>query len=85
LQYIICLAEIAQNEGLSLTDLADKTGMPLSTVSRITAALSAHKKNGKAYNLITVTIAPQERRRKQLFLNKNGKDVVRRIAYLIQS
>jgi hypothetical protein len=28
LQYALCLAEISANEGLSLTHLSEKTGMP---------------------------------------------------------
>ena len=76
LQYSICLAEIALCPGLSLTDLADKTAMPLSTVSRIVGALSKHRQRGKPYELVTVTVSPQERRRKQLSLTKRGESLV---------
>ena len=38
LQYAVCLAEISLDEGLSLTSLSARTGMPLSTVSRIIGA-----------------------------------------------
>ena len=46
LQYAVCLSEIALEEGLSLSDLADRTDMPLSTVSRAITALSKHSGGG---------------------------------------
>lgn len=76
LQYAICLAEIAIAEGLSLTDLAERTGMPLSTVSRIVGALSKHRQKGAAYDLVTVGISSTERRRKELFLSVRGRSVI---------
>lgn len=83
LQYALCLSEIAVNEGMSLTELADKTGMPLSTVSRIVGALSKHRQRGTAYNLVKVTISPKERRRKQLTLTAKGQSVVNGISEII--
>jgi len=78
LQYIICLGEIAENEGICMSDLAEKTGMPLSTVSRITSALS-QKSKPSSYNLITVKISPEEKRRKQIFLSPEGHEMISRI------
>lgn len=77
LQYVICLIHIARNEGLSMTELADETGMALSTTSRITSALA---KKGGAYELIRVDIAPDEKRRKKIFLSENGKTLLNDIS-----
>lgn len=79
LQYAICLCEVSMNEGISLTQLAEKTGMPLSTVSRIIGALSKYRQNGQAFNLIEVTISPSERRKKQLRLTVKGRGVINEI------
>ncbi len=79
LQYAVCLSEIALDEGLSLTALSEKTSMPLSTVSRIVAALSEQRKKGKAYGLIRVTISATERRRKEIHLNDKGREAIKSI------
>lgn len=76
LQYMLCLIEIAADEGISLSDLATRTQMPLSTVSRIVGALSDHRKNGKSYGLIRVDISATERRRKELSLSPKGRALV---------
>lgn len=76
LQYAVCLAEVARSEGLSLSALAEKTGMPLSTVSRIIGALSKKRQQGKPFDLIHVKISPRERRKKELYLTPRGNTVV---------
>ena len=83
LQYAICFGEIALEEGLSLTQLAEKAGMPLSTVSRIVGALSSHRQKGVPYGLVKVTVVPEERRRKQLTLTTRGRAVMSGITALI--
>ncbi|MGH1377516.1 MAG: helix-turn-helix domain-containing protein [Alphaproteobacteria bacterium] len=83
LQYAICFFEIALNEGLCLTDLSEKTGMPLSTISRITSALTQERARGKAYGLIQVKIPPDERRKKQLFLTQKGYNTASRISNIM--
>lgn len=80
LQYAVCLAEIALDEGLSLTDLAVRARMPLSTVSRIAGALSGHRQKGIPYGLVRVAISPQERRKKELYLTPRGKAVMNGIS-----
>ncbi len=77
IQYGICLAEIALNEGLSLTQLADKTGLALSTVSRIVGALSNYRSNNQPFGLLEMKVSKQERRRKELFLTHKGWSVIR--------
>lgn len=80
LQYAVCLAEIALDEGLSLSTLSDRTGMALSTVSRIVGALSKNRQKGAPYGLVRVKISPAERRRKELSLTPRGKAVINGIA-----
>jgi DNA-binding MarR family transcriptional regulator len=79
LQYAICLVEIALNEGLSLSELSKKTGMPLSTVSRIVGALSQKRQKGVPYDLVKSNVSETEKRRKELYLTQRGKDVVSNI------
>lgn len=83
LQYAICLCEIAIDEGLSLTCLSERTGMPISTVSRIVGALSEKRQRGDAYGLVRVELSPVERRRKQLYLSAHGKSLIGRIGETI--
>lgn len=79
LQYAVCLAEISMNEGLSMTDLARKTNMALSTVSRIVGALSKHRQSGAPYGLVQVRICADERRRKELYLTPRGRAIIESI------
>ncbi len=76
LQYAICLAEISLSEGLSLTDLSERTGLALSTVSRIVGALSKHRQKGAPYGLVRVTISKEERRRKEITLTAKGRAII---------
>lgn len=80
LQYSICLAEIAMNEGLSLTQLADKTGLSLSTISRIVGALSDYRQNNQPYGLVKLVVSPEERRRKELYLTDKGIKLLKGIS-----
>ena len=73
LQYAMCLAMIARDEGISLTTLAQRSGLALSTVSRIVGALSQNRQRGLAYGLVKVKISPTERRRKELTLTARGR------------
>lgn len=79
LQYAICLLQIAKNEGTSLTELSQRTGMALSTVSRIVSALSQFRQIGQPYELITVKICEDERRRKELYLTDRGRALITEI------
>lgn len=83
LQYAVCLAEISQEEGLSLTELSVRTGMALSTVSRIVGALSKNRQKGTPYNLIRIKISAAERRRKELYLTPRGRAVIDGIAEIL--
>ena len=57
---------------MSLTELAEKTDLNLSTISRIIGALSDHRANGRPYGLVEVKKAKEERRRKELYLTAKG-------------
>jgi len=83
LQYAVCLVEIALHEGLSLTGLAARTGMPLSTISRIVGALSRHRQKGVAYGLVRVSISASARRKKELYLSVRGRGVINGIADIL--
>ena len=85
LQYAVCLGEIAIHEGLSLSQLAERTGMPLSTVSRIVGALSRNRQKGSAYDLVRASISATERRKKELTLTARGHAVIKSINDLIGS
>lgn len=76
IQYAICFIEIHLNEGLSVTQLSEKTGMALSTVSRIVGALSKYRQKGTAFELIKIKIPETERRRKELYLTPKGKAII---------
>lgn len=84
IQYAICLSEIAKSEGMSLTDLSEKTGLALSTVSKITTALSKESKKRIHYELVKITVNPSEKRRKQLYLTTHGHRLLKRIENIIQ-
>ncbi|MFK7840249.1 MAG: helix-turn-helix domain-containing protein [Bdellovibrionales bacterium] len=43
----MCLGEITLDEGLSVTQLSNRTGLALSTVSRIVGALSQYRQMGE--------------------------------------
>ncbi len=76
LQYVICLHEVALDEGLSLTTLARRTSMPLSTVSRIVGALSSHRQHGEPYGLLETSISAEERRKKEITLTQQGRALI---------
>ncbi|MGE4313272.1 MAG: winged helix-turn-helix transcriptional regulator [Pseudobdellovibrionaceae bacterium] len=85
MQYAICLLEIARNEGLSLTELAERTNMALSTVSRVVGALSDYRSNGQPFELITMQISAEERRRKELYLSDRGKKLISALEKVISA
>ncbi len=84
LQYAVCLIEISMNEGLSLTELAQKTNLPLSTVSRIITALSRYSRKGSTHHFIEARVCPDERRKKQLYLTTGGRKTIQRLSAICQ-
>jgi DNA-binding MarR family transcriptional regulator len=83
LQYAICLAEISLNEGLSVTELSNRTGMALSTVSRIVGALSKYRQMGEPYELIDLRTSETSRRTKEIYLTEKGRRALGDIAGLL--
>lgn len=79
LQYAICLLEISRREGMSLTDLSVKTGLSLSTLSRIAGALSDKRQKGAPYGLIKAVIPPEEKRKRTFYLTGKGHKAVQNI------
>ncbi len=75
IQYALCLSEIARHEHLSVTELAQRTRISLSTVSRIVSALSNRK--GRYGLLINVRFSPLEARRKELSLTAQGHNFIK--------
>jgi DNA-binding MarR family transcriptional regulator len=73
------LVKIAQNEGCSVTFIAEETNLALSTVSRIVGALSDYRQLGTPYGFIEVKIAENERRRKELYLTDLGRSTLKDI------
>lgn len=85
LNYSICLGQIAKAEGLSLTQLSERTGLALSTVSRIVGALSNFRQNGQSYGLVELRVAEAERRRKELYLTPKGWMVMKSIGNVLEN
>ena len=81
LQQLHCLLVIAQAEdGLSLTDLAQKVGIGLATASRYVAALgkqNRHREEGLF--LVESFEDPMERRKKIIRLTTRGKIAVQKL------
>lgn len=84
LQYALCLAEISVHEGLSLTALAEKVNLSLSTISRIVGSLSEYRQNGQPYGLVEIRISAEERRRKELYLTPKGRALIQKISKILE-
>lgn len=85
LQYAVCFGVIALHEGLSISDLANKTNLGISTVSRIVGALSSTRQKGVAYGLISVNISATEKRKKEIFLTTKGHKFIKNLNALIEA
>ncbi len=82
LPYAVFLAEVARNEGCSLTDLRKATGMPL--LSRILWALSTKRQNGaEPYRLIEQDYAACDGRRKAIRLSARGRKFIARVSAIL--
>jgi len=78
------LAKIAQDEGCSLTSLSERTGLALSTISRIVGALSSYRQKGTPYELIEMRVSETERRKKELFLTDKGRKTLTNILSVLE-
>lgn len=81
LQQLHCLLVIAQSEeGLSLTDIAQKVGIGLATASRYIAALGKQNRHREEGLLLIESFEdPMERRKKVIRLTKKGKITVEKL------
>lgn len=82
LQYIHCFLIIAKQPGLSVTALAEQSGIKLPTVSRIIGALSDARQKGEGFGLIEIRLTDKQRRSKALFLSQKGQELQRQIEML---
>lgn len=76
IQWAITFLEIAQNEGASLKDIAEETGISMSVMSRTIGALANYRRMGKPYGIVTVKASKEDKRRKELFLSAKGKKLL---------
>ena len=80
IQQIATLLAIAQDEGIALSEIAERTQQGMSSASRNVAALSTmHRKGKKGHGLVVNKEDPLERRRKQHFLTPKGVTFLRRL------
>lgn len=84
LQYAVCLTEISLDEGCSLTTLAERANLTLSTISRIVGALSDYRQNGQPYGLVEIRISAVERRRKELYLTARGRSTIQKLGKVLE-
>ena len=79
IQWVMVFSEIANEEGVSLKDISERTGISMSVMSRTIGALSNARRMGKPYGLVVVKSAKEDRRRKELFLSARGKKLLEKI------
>jgi DNA-binding MarR family transcriptional regulator len=84
IQYALSFLTIAQNEGLSMGDLAQRLGIAQSSASRNIAALSRWHSFGKdGHDLVEAQEDPRERRRKIVSLTARGHRLVGALRALV--
>jgi len=84
IQYALSFLTIAQHEGLSMGDLAQRLGIAQSSASRNIAALSRWHSFGKnGHDLVEAREDPRERRRKIVSLTPRGRHLVTTLRALI--
>jgi DNA-binding MarR family transcriptional regulator len=77
IQYALSFLTLAQNEGLSMGDLAHRLGIAQSSASRNVAALSKWHSFGKpGHDLVEAREDPRERRRKIISLTPAGRRLI---------
>lgn len=82
---LIASGETKDGGGLTITELAAKSGVALSTASRTVDALAGDGKRGGSvgYELITATRDPMDDRRKILRLTAKGHRTIETISHLL--
>lgn len=81
LQQLMCLLVIAEsNEGMSLTEVANKVGVGLATASRYVGSLGKiNRRREEGLKFIEAYEDPMERRKKIIRLTPKGKAIVKQI------
>jgi DNA-binding MarR family transcriptional regulator len=81
IQQLMCLLIIAQDdEGLSLTEVAQKGHLSLTTASRYVSALGKqNRKREEGLHFVEAYEDPMERRKKIIRLTPKGRAVVRKL------
>ncbi|MYL24377.1 MarR family transcriptional regulator [Halomonas alkaliantarctica] len=76
---------IAMNQGITMKELGQRTGLAQSSCSRNVALLSEHLKYDKpGYGLVVATEDPVERRRKIVRLSSKGERVAASLDLLVR-
>jgi DNA-binding MarR family transcriptional regulator len=84
IQYALSFLTIAEHEGLSMGDLAQRLAIAQSSASRNIAALSKwHSFGKKGHDLVEAREDPRERRRKIVTLTKSGRRLVTMLRALV--
>ncbi len=84
IQYALSFLTLAQNEGLSMGELAQRLAIAQSSASRNIAALSDWHSFGKpGLGLVEAREDPRERRRKRVSLTAKGHAFVHRLTALM--
>ena len=77
IQYALSFLTLAQNEGMSMRELAERLGIAQSSASRNVAALSKWHSFGKpGLDLVQAEEDPRERRRKIISLTPKGHELI---------
>ncbi len=84
IQYALSFLTIAQHEGLSMGELAQRLGIAQSSASRNIAALSRWHSFGKAgHDLVEALEDPRERRRKIVSLTPRGHRLIEALRAIV--
>jgi len=84
IQYALSFITIAQNEGMSIGELAERLGIAQSSASRNVAALSRWHSFGKAgFDLVQAQEDPRERRRKVVTLTDKGRGFIESLRSIV--
>ncbi|HYF86323.1 MarR family transcriptional regulator [Azospirillum sp.] len=84
IQYALSFMTIAQSEGISIGELAERLGIAQSSASRNVAALSRWHSFGKAgLDLVQAQEDPRERRRKIVTLTDKGREFLNALRAIV--
>ena len=79
MSHLVCLFTIAAEPGLSVKDLADRTGTPQASASRYVSVLLGRYQGleeSPLTPLILQKISEKDPRRRALFINDHGREIV---------